>query len=127
MHSENLSNGVLEHWTPEDLHEAMASRDVVLIDVRTPQEYAFEHIEGSLLAPLHSFDPLTLPTQEGKRLVFHCGSGMRSRKAAMAYIGDSGGTIAHLDGGFAAWKAAGMPYCATDPGTGGPRKVPGAL
>jgi rhodanese-related sulfurtransferase len=72
------------------------------------------------------FDPANLPTQDGKRLVFHCGSGMRSRKVSEACLAAGMGRIAHLDGGFAGWKAAGMPYLATDPATGGVRKVPGA-
>ncbi len=123
MHTEEIDGATLEHWTPEDLHRAMEAREVVVIDVRTPQEFAFEHIEGALLAPMASFDAGALPTQDGKRIVFHCGSGVRSRKVAQAAAAAGMAPIAHLEGGFAAWKTAGMPYIATDPASGGLRRV----
>ena len=117
---------MLEHWTPTELNDAFARREVVVVDVRTPQEYAFERIQGALLLPLSDFDATALPAQEAKRVVLHCGSGMRSRKAAEACLAAGAGRIAHLEGGFAAWKAAGLPYLATDPATGGPRKAQSA-
>lgn len=117
--------GALEDWTAEAVRDALARGEIVLIDVRTPQEFAFERIAGALLAPLSGFDPAALPTQDGKRLVFHCGSGVRSRKVAEACLAAGMTPVAHLDGGFAAWKAAGMPYLATDPATGALRSVPG--
>ena len=90
---------------------------------RTPQEFAFEHIHGALLAPLATFEPPNLPSQQGKRLVFHCGSGVRSRKVAEACLAAGMGPVAHLEGGFGAWKAARMPYVAIDPATGGIKRV----
>jgi len=84
MKTENTEKGPLEHWSPQELAQAFARNEVAIIDVRTPQEYAFEHIHGALLAPLATFEPQNLPSQQGKRLVFHCGSGVRSRKVAEA-------------------------------------------
>lgn len=113
----------VENWTPERLKTAFDAGEVVIIDVRTPQEFSFEHIHGALLAPLATFEPRHLPAQEGKRLVFHCGSGVRSRKVAEACLAAGMQPVAHLDGGFAAWKTANMPYVAIDPATGGMRTV----
>ena len=39
-------------YTPEETRAALAAGEIVLIDVRTPQEYAVEHIEGALLMPM---------------------------------------------------------------------------
>lgn len=125
MKTETLDAGVLETWTPDEARAALERRDIVLIDVRTPQEFAFERIEGALLAPLAGFDPTTLPTQDGKRILFHCGSGVRSKRVAEACLAAGVAPIAHLEGGLAAWKAAGLPYLATDPATGAPRRAPG--
>ena len=126
MITETLPNGVLEHWSPDDLRAARERGDIVLVDVRTVPEYAFERIEGALLFPMSEFDAAALPTQQGKRLVFHCGSGLRSRKVAEACLEAGLAPVAHLEGGFAAWKTAGMAYLATDPATGGVRRVPAA-
>ncbi|WP_440995095.1 rhodanese-like domain-containing protein [Arhodomonas sp. SL1] len=120
-----VDGGVLEQWGPEELHEAFRKGEAAIIDVRTPQEFAFEHIRGALLDPLASFEPSALPSQEGKRLVFHCGSGVRSRRVAEACLAAGFGRVAHLEGGFAAWKQAGLPYVAIDPASGGQRMVGG--
>ena len=50
MESERTEYGVLEHWTPEEAAEAHARDEIVLIDVRTPQEFTVERIEGALLS-----------------------------------------------------------------------------
>jgi predicted sulfurtransferase len=57
MKTEDTEKGRLEHWSPQDLAQAFARNEVAIIDVRTPQEYAFEHIHGALLAPLATFEP----------------------------------------------------------------------
>jgi len=125
MKTETTDAGTLETWTPEEVQAAFQAREIVLIDVRTPQEYMFEHIPGALLMPLSFFDANHLPPQESKRLVFHCGSGARSDKGARQCLAAGITPVAHLGGGFAAWKQAGLPYTATDMATGAPRAVPG--
>lgn len=125
MKTETVNGSTFEQWTPEEVRKGQERGEIVIIDVRTPQEYAFEHIEGALLSPMATFDPASLPTQDGKRLMFHCGSGGRSRKVAEKCLAAGMDPIAHLDGGFGAWKSAGLPYIGTDSATGGIRRVPG--
>jgi len=125
MHLEDLNGKTLEHWTADDVAAAMAEHKIVLIDVRTPQEYMFEHIKGSLLAPMAGFDPAYLPPQGDRPYVFHCGSGVRSRKVSEMYLAAGHDKVAHLDGGFAAWKTATKPFMGTDPATGAPRQMGG--
>jgi rhodanese-related sulfurtransferase len=125
MKTETKGGAVFEEWTPAELQAAFERDEVVIIDVRTPQEYAFEHIEGALLAPMSFFKPESLPGQQAKPIVFHCGSGIRSRRVAEACAAAGFDRIAHLAGGFTAWKQAGLPYIAINPATGGPRVVPG--
>lgn len=125
MHSEDISGKTLEHWTADDLHAAMADNSVVLIDVRTPQEYMFESIQGALLLPMASFDPAFVPPVADRPIVFQCGSGVRSRKVAEAYLAAGFDKVAHLEGGFAAWKAGQKPYMGTNMATGAPQPVGG--
>lgn len=125
MRTEEISGATLEHWTPEETRAARDKGEVVIVDVRTVPEFAFERIEGALLAPMAELDPKALPAQAGKRLVLHCGSGIRSKKVAEACIAAGFDRIAHLEGGFGAWKQAGQPYIATDPATGNARKTGG--
>ena len=95
---------------------------------RTPHNgdaayYMFEHIEGALLMPLAFFNAHKLPGQSDKRIVFHCGSGVRSERVCRAAIEAGITRVAHLEGGFAAWKAAKQPYIGTNMATGAPQPV----
>lgn len=123
MKSESLNNGTLENWSPEEAAAAFKREEIVLIDVRTPQEYSFERIEGALLAPMQAFDPGHLPGQSEKRIVLHCGSGARSRKVAEKCLDAGFESIAHMEGGFGAWKEAGLPYTGTDMASGAPKTM----
>jgi rhodanese-related sulfurtransferase len=125
MKTETLSDGELETWTPAEVGAAMERGEIVLIDVRTPPEYAFEHVGGALLQPLHDLTPKALPVGGDRQVVFHCGSGVRSRKAAETCLAAGWKRAAHMEGGFGGWKSAGLPYLGTDPATGGPRKAGG--
>jgi rhodanese-related sulfurtransferase len=82
---------------------------ILLIDVREPSEYASERIAGALLYPLSTFDANTLPDDLPSRVVFHCGSGKRSLTAAERRLAAGHKHAAHMGGGIAAWKAAGLP------------------
>ncbi|MGR3782545.1 MAG: rhodanese-like domain-containing protein [Albimonas sp.] len=123
MREESTPAGVLEHWTPEEVAAAMAAGEIVLVDVRTPQEYMFEHIEGALLMPMAFFSPAGLPVDGSKRVVLHCGSGIRSARMAGACFEAGASRMAHMEGGFGAWKAAKLPYIGTDMATGAPKRV----
>lgn len=83
--------------------------EAVLVDVRETAENRVERIPGAVNLPLSTFDPAQLPpVPEGKRLVFHCRSGVRcgsaaERALALGYQGE----IHRLEGGIFGWKAAG--------------------
>jgi rhodanese-related sulfurtransferase len=54
-----------------------------LIDVRTPQEFASEHISGSLNLPLDNIKAGNFPqVDKTKKLYVYCRSGNRSAEAA---------------------------------------------
>ena len=113
----------LENWSPARVKTALDNGEIVLIDVRTPQEYMIEHVEGSLLMPMAFFSTNALPTQDGKRIVLHCGSGLRSGKMAEKMKAAGLSPLAHMEGGFGAWKEAKLPYIGTDMATGAPTRM----
>ena len=104
--------------TPAEVRDGLARGDMLLVDVREANEYAFERIPGALLYPLSSFEPKALPAQSGRTLVLHCGSGGRSMRAAQQLVGAGHTAVANLDGGIKAWKAASLPLIRVDPATG---------
>lgn len=107
--------------TPAQIHEAMSRGEIILIDVREPNEYAVERIHGALLYPLSTFDPAGLPDEEGKQVVLQCGSGKRSEMAYNKAAAAGVKIRSHMGGGIMAWKMAGLPVISTDPSTGAVR------
>jgi rhodanese-related sulfurtransferase len=85
------------------------SGDCLLIDVREDREFRAERIPGAHLAPLSRLErslPLLPP---GKKAIFLCQSGGRTRMQAgrLAACGLSEAYV--LKGGLMSWKANGFP------------------
>ena len=81
------------------------SGEVILIDVRTHEEYEEAAIPGALHIPLSSFDPANLSFSEtSKKVVIHCRSGMRSAAACSKLLEHTTDfDVYNLDGGILAW------------------------
>ena len=99
----------LEELTAEQVQRRLARYEIVLVDVREPNEYFAERIPGALLLPLSCFDPQALPVSEDRPVVLHCGSGKRSATAVNLCLNVGVSVTAHLKGGIDAWKAASLP------------------
>ena len=108
----NTQSNPIETIAPAEVARLLTAGKLLLIDVREPKEYAAERIPGALLYPLSTFDATALPTDESRRVVFHCGSGKRSLTAAEKRLAGGQSHAAHMGGGLAAWRAAGLPVIA---------------
>ncbi|WP_091740744.1 rhodanese-like domain-containing protein [Phenylobacterium immobile] len=95
--------------TPQQVKAALDAREILLIDVREPDEFAAEKIAGALNIPLSTFDPAALPAAAGKAVVLQCAGGKRSAMAIDRCRKANQAVEMHLAGGLAAWKAAGLP------------------
>lgn len=88
----------------EKAQEMMKSEDVVIVDVRTQEEYAQGHIPGAICIPNESIvdaQPEELPDLEQTILVY-CRSGRRSKEAAQK-LADMGYTNVYEFGGIIDW------------------------
>lgn len=106
---------VIETLDPTEVARLLASGKILLIDVREPAEYGAERIQGALLYPLSTFDASRLPPDGARRVVFHCAGGKRSLAAAELRLAGGSTHAAHMGGGIAAWKTAGLPVIAPGP------------
>lgn len=99
-----------------------ANPDVLVVDVRTPGEYATCHIPGAVNLPLDQVDAHLnrIVADAGGQLLLVCQAGSRATQvcAKLTGAGLVGSTI--LTGGMNAWKAAGGPISSADDG-GKPR------
>lgn len=95
--------------TPAQVKAALDAGEILLIDVREPDEFAAEKIAGAVNIPLSRFDPAALPKAAGKTVVLQCAGGKRSAMAVDKCRKANQAIETHLAGGLAAWKAAGLP------------------
>ncbi len=75
--------------TPEEAKEMMETEDVIIIDVRTEEEFRQKHIERAILIPDYDLDKLAakmLPDKDATILLY-CRSGNRSERASHLLIG----------------------------------------
>lgn len=86
-------------------------KNIVMIDVRTPVEYAEDHIQGSLSMPLDQLDPAEVQKYSaGADLcILICRSGKRAEQAYHQLKAANCESLAILDGGIMAWEQADLP------------------
>jgi len=91
--------------TPEEAMQRLDSEEeIVLLDVRTPEEYAEGHIPGSQLIPLQTLEeeaPNQLTDKDAPIFVY-CRSGNRSLEAAEILV-EQGYTQVYDLGGIINW------------------------
>ena len=84
---------------------------LVVLDVRTPEEFAAGHIDGAVMIDFQSptFAADVAELDEEAPVFVYCRSGNRSAQAVAAMVGLGFTDITELDGGVIAWEAAGLP------------------
>lgn len=90
----------IETVSPKDL-ENQLSKDLVLLDVRTKDEFARGHIRGSKNVPLSTIDHYQ--SKKDKEILVICQSGMRSKQAAKMLL-KKGYQVKNVAGGMNAWR-----------------------
>jgi phage shock protein E len=97
--------------TPADVEKLLAARkDLVILDVRTPEEFQMGHLAGAKNMSFLDLDfAQNLSEIEGKPVILHCATGNRSFKALSVLKTKNFPTIYHLTGGYKAWIDAGKP------------------
>lgn len=77
-------------------------REAILLDVRSPQEYKEEHLEGSINIPLYDLSKRSENTIKDKKctIVVYCQSGNRSKKAIDILSNKGYETLYNIKGGL---------------------------
>ncbi len=110
------ANARVKTVTPADVMSSVSAQDTVFVDLRDTAELQRDgkipgavHVNRGMLE--FALDP-TLPYHNpvfssGKKIVFYCASGGRSALAADTAQRMGLEQVAHLGGGFKAWRDAG--------------------
>ncbi len=103
--SDEAAAGVFQTISVQEAKEMMDSGEaIIIVDVRTREEYEAGHIPGALLIPNETISdqqPELLPDQSATILVY-CRSGNRSRQASQK-LADMGYTAVYDFGGIIDW------------------------
>ncbi|MBE2221168.1 MAG: sulfate permease [Anaerolineae bacterium] len=79
-----------------------------IVDVREPREFSQGHVPNALSVPLANILSNEWQIPPTQQITLVCRSGRRSRRAAIALNKKGVNTIQILEGGMAAWEAAGL-------------------
>ncbi|KAB2903637.1 MAG: rhodanese-like domain-containing protein [Anaerolineae bacterium] len=83
-------------------------KDYYVLDVRQPEEFQIEHIDGAKLIPLNQLPKKLGTLPRDKEILCVCRSGSRSG-AAVRHLTGAGYKAVNLSGGIVAWRRAGLP------------------
>jgi len=97
-----------ESISPKQAYELLQKDpSIALLDVRTPEEYAPEHIAGATLIPVQVLSENLSKLAKDKKIIVYCHSGARS-VAASRILTQNGFTPLNVKGGISAWKSDGL-------------------
>lgn len=103
------STGAVTTMNVSDFAKKISDSSVVLLDVRTPVEFAAGHISGATNIDFESgtFESDIQKLDKSKSYAVYCRSGNRSGQATALMAKDGFTSIFNLEGGLINWQAAG--------------------
>lgn len=81
---------------------------LVILDVRSADEYRSGHIPGAKLIPLNELRSRLNELPKDKQILCVCRSGARSG-SAVGHLTSAGFDAVNLSGGMMSWQGAGLP------------------
>jgi rhodanese-related sulfurtransferase len=95
--------------SPAELNALRASDSApVVIDVRTAEEYATGHIPNAVNIPFDKVADRISEVEAPHGVALYCMVGPRARKGEAALLASGYKSVLHIEGGLAAWQAAGF-------------------
>lgn len=112
--AENILSGKMKPVYWREL-QAGGAKDAVLIDVRTPMEFATGSIPGAINIPLDSMRGRLGEIPAGRPVILYCGVGLRGYLASNILRQNGFKDVRNLIGGIKTFKAATSPIPAPKP------------
>lgn len=89
------------------------SEEVILLDVRTAEEYDLAHINGALAIPISELGNSTEKLNKSTKIIVYGGSGGNSTIACAMLIENGFERVYNVIGGLNAWKESGYAVVST--------------
>lgn len=112
----NAPAQIIEHISPQDastlIQENQNNPDFVILDVRTPEEFAEGYIENAINIDFYAetFRDDINRLDRSQTYLVYCRSGKRSASATQIMADLNFTEVYNLLGGIIDWKAAGLPF-----------------
>ena len=85
------------------------SKNVYLLDVRTPQERQQGYIAGSVLIPIDQIEKRIAEVPKNRPVIVYCAVGSRSRPVAQALARNGNPEVYNMRDGIFGWYRNGLP------------------
>lgn len=97
--------------SPDEFEKLSKQENTIILDVRTPAEYAAGHIKGAILINYKDkdFETKVKELDKSKTYLVHCAVGMRGTWACEKMAKLDFAKLYNLAGGLKAWEKAGKP------------------
>lgn len=102
----------VKHIKSKEAAALIAKGDILILDVRTPDEFSEGHIEGAQNIDFlddAQFKAQVAKLDKSKSYLVHCQAGGRSTKSLEPLKALGFEHLIHLDDGFGGWKDANLP------------------
>ena len=86
-----------------------SSSNILIVDVRTPEEYAQGHLKGAINIPLSDLPLRIVKFEQNRPILVYCQTGYRSAEASSILMKAGFTKVYNLEGGITAWINAGYP------------------
>ena len=101
--AENIISGRMKIMTWREVSN-LDARNICLLDVRTPEEHALGHIEGSLNIEIDEIRGRLDEVPRDKRIIVYCGVGIRGYFAARILTQNGFTEVYNLSGGYKTYE-----------------------
>ena len=107
-----LTAGEVKHVTSKEAAPLLTKGDVIVLDVRTADEFSEGHLKGATNIDFldeAKFKAAAAKLDKSKTYLVHCQAGGRSSRSLPVLKELGLENLIHLDDGFAGWQEAGLP------------------
>ena len=107
----NKSSGEISTVSTAEFKSLVDQQSGVILDVRTPEEFAEGHIPGAINLDVNgsNFKDEIGKLDKAKSYEVYCRSGKRSLKASEMMQSEGFTKVTNLDGGILGWQEKGYP------------------